>query len=92
MFYEMNVNECYHQTNGRSIDPSSKLWHHRLSHISMGRMEPMLKVEIITLLDFSDAVNCVDCLRKKYVKTIKKGAVRAIGVLELIRTSKDLLT
>ena len=46
----------------------------------------MIKVEILPPLDFSDAGNCIDCIKGKYVKTIKKGAVRATSVLELIHT------
>ena len=46
----------------------------------------MIKEEILHPLDFSDAGNCIDCIKGKYVKTIKKGAVRATSVLELIHT------
>ena len=83
---EMNMNECNHEKNGRSTNPSSKLWHRRLGHISRGGMERLIKVEILPPLDFSDAGNCIDCIKGKYVKTIKKGAVRATRVLELIHT------
>ena len=83
---EMNMNERNHKKNGRSINPSSKLWHRRLGHISRGRMERLIKEEILHPLDFSDAGNCIDCIKGKYVKTIKKGAVRATSVLELIHT------
>ena len=54
---EMNMNECNHKKNGRSINPSSKLWHRRLGHISRGRMEQLIKEEIFHPLDFSDAGN-----------------------------------
>jgi hypothetical protein len=43
-------------------------------------MERLIKNEILLRLDFSDADKCVDCM--KNAKTIKKGVVRAMGVLE----------
>jgi len=33
---------------------SSKLWHYRLSHISRGRMERLVKGSILPPLEFSD--------------------------------------
>jgi hypothetical protein len=46
----------------------------------------LIKNGILLPLDFLDANKCVDCIKGKYAKTIKKGAVRAMGVLELIHT------
>ena len=40
---EMNMNERNHKKNGRSISPSSKLWHRRLGHISRGKWNNWLK-------------------------------------------------
>ena len=70
----------------KGVSNSSKLWHCRLGHISRGRMERLVKNEILLPLDFSDADKCVDCIKGKFAKTIKKGAVRATRVLELIHT------
>jgi hypothetical protein len=65
---------------------SSKLWHCRLSHISRGRMERLIKEEILAPLDFSDG-HCIECIKGKYVKHIKRmGVTRSSGVLEIIHT------
>ena len=54
--------------------------------ISRGRIERLIKNDVLLPLDFSDADKCVDCIKGKYAKTIKKGAVRSTRVLELIHT------
>jgi hypothetical protein len=66
---------------------SSKLWHYRLGHISRGRIERLIKDDIITLLDFSDSDYCIDCMKGKYAKQVKKSeAKRSTWVLEIIHT------
>ena len=55
----------------RTFD-SSKLWHCRLGHISKGRIERLVKSEILPLLEFSDLEQCVDCIKGNYIKQIKK--------------------
>lgn len=50
-------------------------------------MEILINNDVHLPLHFSDADNCVDCIKGKYAKTIRKGAVRAIGVLQLIHTN-----
>jgi hypothetical protein len=65
-------------------ETSSKLWHSRLGHISRGRIERLIKEEILHLLDFSNFDQCIECIKGKFVKQIKKGAVRSTGILELI--------
>nr|AAV24758.1 putative polyprotein [Oryza sativa Japonica Group] len=69
-------------------ETSSKLWHYRLGHISRGRIERLIKENILYPLDFSDADidHCIDCIKGKYSKQIKKGANRSMGVLEIIHT------
>jgi len=69
-------------------ETSSKLWHYRLGHISRGRIERLIKEDILHPLDFSDAnvEHCIDCIKGKYAKKIKKGANRSTGVLEIIHT------
>jgi hypothetical protein len=48
-------------------------------------MEHLIKEEILTPLDFSDLVHCIECIRGKYVKHIKKtGTTCSSGVLEII--------
>jgi transposase InsO family protein len=49
-------------------------------------MERLIKNDVLLPLDFSDADICVDCIKAKYAKTIKKGAIRATCVLQLIHT------
>jgi hypothetical protein len=65
---------------------SVKLWHCRLGHISRGRIERLIKENILHPLDFSDVEYCIDCIKGKYVKQIKKGAKRSVGVLEIVHT------
>jgi hypothetical protein len=68
-------------------ETSSKLWHYRLGHISRGGMEHVNKEEILTPLDFSDLGHCIECIKGKYVKHIKKtGVTHSSGVLEIIHT------
>jgi hypothetical protein len=55
-----------------------------------GEWKYLLKIDVLLPLDFLDADICVDCIKVKYVKTIKKGAIRATGVSNLfIRTYAD---
>jgi hypothetical protein len=65
---------------------SSKLWHCRLGHISRGRIERLVKTEILPPLELSELDQCIDCIKGKYVKKIKKNAKRSAGTLEIIHT------
>jgi hypothetical protein len=69
----------------RSHD-SSKLWHCRLGHISRGRIENLVKNDILPPLGFSDIEKCIDCINGKYVKQIKNGANRSTATLEITHT------
>ena len=55
----------------RAHDASSKLWHYRLGHISRGRIERLVKNNILPPLELSE------CIKEKYVKKIKKDAKRS---------------
>ena len=68
----------------RTQDTSSKLWHCRLCHILRGRIERLVKSEILPPLEFSDLEQCVECIKGKFVNQIKKGAKRSAGTLEII--------
>jgi hypothetical protein len=58
-----------------------------LGHISRGRIERLIKDDILTPLDFSDSDYCIDCIKGKYAKQVKKSEVkRNAGVLEIIHT------
>jgi hypothetical protein len=66
---------------------SVKLWHYRLGHISKGRIERLIKNDILIPLDFSNLDYCIDCIKGKYAKQVKKGeAKKSAGVLEIIHT------
>jgi len=46
----------------------------------------LIKENILHPLDFSDVEYCIDCIKGKYVKTIKEAAKRSVGVLEIVHT------
>ena len=67
-----NVNEQIslsdkEQKKRKRTHDSSKLWHCHLGHISRGRIERLVKNDILPLLEFSDIEQCVDCIKGKYV-------------------------
>jgi len=66
----------------RIHDVSSKLWHCRLGHISRERIERLIKKSILPPLEFSDLEQCIDCIKGKYVKKIKKDAKQSTRILE----------
>ena len=47
----------------------------------------LIKENILHPLDFSDVEYCIDCIKGKYAKQIKKGAKRSAGVLEIVHTN-----
>jgi hypothetical protein len=66
---------------------SAKLWHYHLGHISRGRVERLIKDDILHLLYFSNSDYCIDCIKGKYAKQVKKGEdKRSVGILEIIHT------
>ena len=67
-------------------DVSSKLWHCHLGHISRGRIERLIKKLILPPLEFSDLEQCVDCIKGKYIKKIKKDTKQNAGILEIVNT------
>lgn len=48
--------------------------------------EIAVKIEILPSLDFSNFDTCVDCIRGKLTKSIRKGSIRSDGLLNLVRT------
>jgi hypothetical protein len=56
----------------RTHDASSKLWHCHLGHILKGRIERLVKNEILPPLEFLDLEQCIECIKGKYVKKLKK--------------------
>ena len=69
-----NVSSSMNVSNKRKRvhDTSSKLWHCRLGHILRGRIERLIKKSILLSLEFSDLEQCIDCIKGKYVKKLKK--------------------
>jgi hypothetical protein len=68
-----NVNEQISLSNKeqkkrKRTHDSSKLWHCRLGHISRGRIQNLIKNDILPPLEFSDIEKCIDCIKGKYVK------------------------
>jgi hypothetical protein len=49
---------------------SVKLWHYRLGHISNGRIERLIKDDILIPLDFSNSDYYIDCITGKYAKQV----------------------
>jgi hypothetical protein len=74
------------QKKRKRTHDSSKLWHFQLGHISRGRIESLVKNDILPPLEFSDREQCIYCIKGKYVKQIKKGANRSTSTLEIIHT------
>jgi hypothetical protein len=64
---------------------STKLWHYRLGQISRGRIKRLIKDGIFIPLDFSNSGYCIDCIKGKYAKQVKKSeAKKSAGILEII--------
>ena len=74
-----NVSSSMNATNKRKRvhDISSKLWHCHLGHILRERIERLIKKSILPPLEFSYLEQCIDCIKGKNVKKIKKDAKRS---------------
>jgi hypothetical protein len=80
---ENNVNVSSSKNKRKRIDDvTSKLWHRRLGHISRGRIERLVKESILPPLEFSE--QCIDCIKGKYIKQIKKNTKRSARILKII--------
>jgi hypothetical protein len=53
-----------------------KLWHYHLGDISRGRIETLIKDDILIPLDFSNSDYCIDCIKEKYAKQVKKSEAK----------------
>ena len=63
----MNVNDVTHKRK-RDDETSSKLWHCRLGHILRGRIERLIREEILHSLDlFELDQQCVYCIKGKFI-------------------------
>ena len=52
-----------------------------------GGIERLVKNEILPPLKFSDLEQCIECIKGKFLKQIKKGDNRSAGILEIIHTN-----
>jgi hypothetical protein len=52
----------------------------------MGRIKRLIKELILPPLEFQDLEQCIDCIKGKYIKKIKKNTKRIAGTLEKIHT------
>jgi hypothetical protein len=67
---------------------SAKLWYYRLGHILRGSIKRLIKDDILHPLDFSNSNYCIDCIKEKCAKQVKKGeAKRSVRILETIYTN-----
>ena len=76
-------------TNKRKQDTlnSAQLWHARLGHISIRRMNKLVGVGMFDMSDINALTTCESCLKGKMTKIPFKGhAERAKGLLDLIHT------
>ena len=51
-----------------------------------GGIEGLIKGSTLLPLEFLDLEQCIDCIKGKYIKKIKKDAKRSAGILEIIHT------
>jgi hypothetical protein len=73
----VSSSENVNKKRKRTHDVSSKLWHCLLGHISKERTERLVKNEIVPPLEFSDLEQCIEYIKGKYVKKIKKDVKRS---------------
>ena len=69
-----------------TCEKSATLWHKRLGHISMKRIERLVSNDILQPLDFTNLSDCVNCIKGKQTNKHKYDAKRCNDVLELIHT------
>ena len=53
---------------------------------SRGRIEGLIKKSILPPLEFLDLEQCIDCIKGKYVKKIKKDVKQSARILEIVYT------
>jgi hypothetical protein len=68
-YSSMNVSSKCKRCDNETFE---KLWHYRLRNISRGRIERLIKEDILHPLDFSNLDYYIDCIKGKYVKQIKE--------------------
>jgi hypothetical protein len=58
-----------------------------MSHFEGGGVKRLIKDDILHPLDFAHSNYCIDCIKEKYTKQVKKGEVKRSAVsLEIIHT------
>jgi hypothetical protein len=58
-----HVSASYKEKKRKRTHDSSKLWHCRLDHILRGRIERLVKNDILPPLELSDIEQCIDCIK-----------------------------
>jgi hypothetical protein len=73
-FPMMNVCDITNKRKKSASDNEtpSKLWHCHLGHILRGKMDHLIKEEILQTFDFSGLDHYVECIKGKFVKHVKK--------------------
>jgi len=81
-----NASSSINERNKRKRvhDVSLKLWHCHLGHILRGRIERLIKKSILSPLEFLDLEQCIDWIKGKYIKKIKKDTKRSEWILKII--------
>ena len=67
-------------------DNSSMLWHRRLNHISIDRINRLVNDVVLSPLDYTDFETCVNCIKGKKTNKSKKDANRSSNILQMMHT------
>ena len=69
-----------------NINEDSMLWHWRLRHISIERINRLVNAGVLSTLDFTNFKTYANCIKGKETNKSKKGANRSSDLLEIIHT------
>lgn len=67
-------------------EDSSTLWHYKLGHSSLERVKRLENDGILSYLDFTKFVTCIDCIKEKSTNKLKKDAKKSSTILEFIHS------
>ena len=86
LLIENGVDDSITGNKRKMNEKSAFLWHRRLGHVSKERLKLLIKQGILPNLDFSDLVDCIECVKGKFAKQSKKKASRSTTLLDLVHT------
>ena len=66
---------------------SSMLWHRRLGHISIDRINRLVKDGVLSTLNYTNLETWVDCIKGKQTNKSRKNANKSSNILEIIHTN-----